>query len=514
MVVYNWLLQTISDLFNRHELELADAGPVRSISTRDNHNQNFLGQFAKAQLKAQSEWFGAIEALERLLLKCLQTLSPEESQCQGLFISGTAPVLSNEILLDRFQTAIFTPGALKNNLALMPFQLPAERQLLTNPTPHAIAELPLLPNDPIAKEQFCLVFATNFALAMVLGEDERGFPAFHFSFEPELIGKIWLTLRSRLVLTNHHQIQQLDDLVEQFAPCPPDYRLVTFFSRQLLENLPPPSIPAPIPTRCVETVKTAPVVKLSQKKIKTKPTTTELPQSKFAEVELLQALTHEIRTPLTTIRTLTRLLLKKGSNLTADIIKRLESIDRECSEQIERMELIFRAADLETNKNQVQLIPISLEQLCQDSIPRWQQKAQRRNVVLDFVLPQKLPQVVSDPTMLDQVLTGLMENFTRSLPSGGRIQVRVTTAGNQLKLQFVPESVCSSNPFKSLGQLLRFQPETGSLSLNLDVTKNLFQALGGKLIVRQRPQQGEVVTVFLPLGKSEIESQLNLSIAP
>jgi signal transduction histidine kinase len=46
---------------------------------------------------------------------------------------------------------------------------------------------------------------------------------------------------------------------------------------------------------------------------------------------------------------------------------------------------------------------------------------------------------------------------------------------------------------------LNFQPETGSLSLNLDVTKHLFQALGGKLIVRQRPQEGEVMTIFLPL---------------
>jgi signal transduction histidine kinase len=44
-----------------------------------------------------------------------------------------------------------------------------------------------------------------------------------------------------------------------------------------------------------------------------------------------------------------------------------------------------------------------------------------------------------------------------------------------------------------------FQPETGSLSLNLNVTKHLFQALGGKLIVRQRPQAGEVMTIFLPL---------------
>ncbi len=44
-----------------------------------------------------------------------------------------------------------------------------------------------------------------------------------------------------------------------------------------------------------------------------------------------------------------------------------------------------------------------------------------------------------------------------------------------------------------------FQPETGCLTLNLNVTKHLFQALGGKLIVRQRPQAGEVMTIFLPL---------------
>ncbi|MGK7883243.1 MAG: sensor histidine kinase, partial [Crocosphaera sp.] len=54
--------------------------------------------------------------------------------------------------------------------------------------------------------------------------------------------------------------------------------------------------------------------------------------------------------------------------------------------------------------------------------------------------------------------------------------------------------------FKALGQLLLLQPETGSVSLNLDVTKNLFNRLGGKLIVRQRSQKGEIFTIFLPLN--------------
>jgi signal transduction histidine kinase len=153
----------------------------------------------------------------------------------------------------------------------------------------------------------------------------------------------------------------------------------------------------------------------------------------------------------------------------------------------------------------VQLVPTSLDDLLQQSIPRWKKQAQRRNVVLEVGLPKKLPQVVSDPAMLDQVLTGLMEKCTRSLSGGGQIRVEVTTAGHQLKLQFCTESPCHHNPLKALGQLLMFQPETGSLSLNLDVTKHLFHRLGGKLIVRQRSQQGEIFTIFLPLGTNALK---------
>lgn len=231
------------------------------------------------------------------------------------------------------------------------------------------------------------------------------------------------------------------------------------------------------------------------------------------DFELLQALTHEIRTPLTTIRTLTKLLLKRR-DLPPEVTRRLEIIDHECTEQINRMELIFRAAELEnTTAKQatVNLTSMSVAQIFQQSIPRWKKQAERRNLTLNVILPPNLPTVVSNPAMLDQVLTGLVENFTRTLPGGSHIQVEVTLAGNQLKLQLLSQtnSEDSRNAddfsrgncrnLKSIGHLLMFQPETGSLCLNLNVTKHLFQALGGKLIVRQRPQEGEVMTIFLPL---------------
>ncbi|NJN30012.1 MAG: HAMP domain-containing histidine kinase [Synechococcales cyanobacterium RM1_1_8] len=122
-----------------------------------------------------------------------------------------------------------------------------------------------------------------------------------------------------------------------------------------------------------------------------------------------------------------------------------------------------------------------------------------------------MPLVVSDPNMLDQALTGLMDRFTRQLPAHSHIQVEATLAGDQLKLQFQSQPDPSRSPpagsgrpplRKSLGKLLSLQPETGSLSLNMDVTKHLFQVLGGKLQVKDDHHKGEVLTVFLPLQRA------------
>ena len=487
-----------------------------------------------AAAKAKREWTSAIASLEQLLLQTIpishsDTTNGERSSLQGLVLASPVPVLSHPDLLSHFQTGIFTNEAF-NALAWMPFQLPPATNEHAQQIVNSTYRLPLLPDDSLTEEQFCIVFTNTFSLVMVSGEDDTGIPAFRFSFDPEDIQQAWESLRPRMLLTSPHQLIQLEALVKRFSPKTPDYQIVMHFGRQLLKNLPEPTQTETIQT--IPVTSTQPIAPRRQLQADTfkadrhwerlvkneerGSSKINNPREATPDVELLKALTHEIRTPLTTIRTLTKLLLKRR-DLPPEVIKRLEIIDHECTEQINRMELIFRAVELETTapkQSPVSLTSMPLDQIFQQSIPCWQKQAARRNLTLDIVLPQKLPTVVSNPAMLDQVLTGLMENFTRSLPSGSHIQVQVTPAGDQLKLQFQSqpdpqkignstdslESTCST--LKSIGQLLMFQPETGSLSLNLNVTKHLFQALGGKLIVRQRPQEGEVMTIFLPLEVS------------
>ena len=518
----NWLLQSLSDILNQEpELELnstvVDGGLTVAVANRQSESNDRRQKHRLAEFKAQREWRGAIAAVEKILLSKVET-EETPSVKKGLIFSAPVPILSNVSLISQFQTGVFTPDVF-NCMALMPCRQSSATSENFLPDNNPVIKLPLLPKDPIAQEQFCLVLTADFALVMVLGVDRHKLPKFHFSFAPDTLEAIWATLRSRLLLTKYRQLEQLDSLIEQFAPPMPDYRLVTNFSRQLLQHLPDLTTLVREKTRQIETISiqseshevrgssVVPRESLS-KQAKSTPSFATAQPTSHIEMELLQALTHEVRTPLTTIRTLTKLLLKRKRDFKDNVVKRLQEIDRECTEQIERMELIFQAAELESTPptaKPVQLVPFPLEQVFQQNIPRWQQKAKRRNVELDFSLPQQLPKIVSDPVMLDKVLTGLMESCTRSLPTGGHIHVKVSTAGDCLKLQVLSEqnNPESENPFKSLGQLLTFQPATGCLSLNLDVTKNIFQALGGKLTVRQRQEQGKELTIFLPLGSRQ-----------
>ena len=448
--------------------------------------------------KAQTQWRVSLAAAEQLLLNVLSESTSEETQ--GLVLAAPAPVFSQPELIQGLHTVTFSAKPF-NPLAL-PFALSSGAVSPDKGTFAQESILPLLAGDPLAKEQFCLVFTNKFRLILVLAEDSSGKKTFLFSFDTKIVEHAWRSLGARVMLNNPDFFAQLEEIVQKYNPKVLDTQILMQFSQLLLANL-----PATETGTCITANH-----KINKQADKTEEGSTNN-SSHCLDVELLKAFAHEVRTPLSTIRTITQLLLKK-QDLPANVAKRLRIIDRECTEQIDRMELLFRAAELETlpvdKPANTQLTTMCLERVLKQSIPRWQQAANRRNLTLDVLLPQQVPAVVSNPNMLDRVLTGLMENFTRSLPAGSHIQVQVIPAGNQLKLELLPqlqqqqhnnnsESLFTPPIRKAIGELLTFQPETGVVSLNLAATKHLFQAIGGKLIVRQRPHQAEVLTIFLPL---------------
>ncbi|MFM8606065.1 MAG: sensor histidine kinase [Cyanobium sp.] len=231
------------------------------------------------------------------------------------------------------------------------------------------------------------------------------------------------------------------------------------------------------------------------------------------ELALLEALTHEVRTPLATIRTLIRSLLRRR-DLPPVVRQRLEQIDGECSEQIDRFGLIFLAAELQRQPGASQPLKASelartdLAQLLLSLEPVWQRQLGRRGLSLRLAIADDLPPVLSDPSRLETMLGGLIDRFSRGLPGGGQVLLSLRPAGSRLKLQLRSDDGGESEAAapdrtegtagadEPVGPVLSWNPATGSLQLSRQATRQLFHRLGGRITERG----GGSLTVFFPLA--------------
>jgi hypothetical protein len=228
--------------------------------------------------------------------------------------------------------------------------------------------------------------------------------------------------------------------------------------------------------------------------------------AQITEAKLLSAISHEVRTPLATIRTLIGSTLKKY-NMDESMRNRLIQIDNECNEQIDRFGLIFNAAELVSNEvpSLNNLAKINLAEIFKKLSPVWNKQLNRRGISLKIDIPSQLPQILSDSEKLELMLRGLIDKNTRGLQEGSTLILELRPAGQKLKLQLKVQKLDSKDKKipkiengSDLGPVLNWNPQTGSLQLSQNATQKLLASLGGH--VTQRRNTG--LTVFFPISDS------------
>jgi len=222
----------------------------------------------------------------------------------------------------------------------------------------------------------------------------------------------------------------------------------------------------------------------------------------ITEAKLLSAISHEVRTPLATIRTLISSTLRKY-NMDESMRNRLIQIDNECNEQINRFGLIFNAAELVSNEvpSLNNLAKINLSEIFKKLSPIWNKQLNQRGISLKIDIPNQLPQILSDSEKLELMLRGLIDKNTRGLEEGSTLILELRPAGQKLKLQLKVQKLDSKKKEikkegSDLGPVLNWNPQTGSLQLSQNATQKLLASLGGH--VTQRRDAG--LTVFFPIS--------------
>ncbi|HEX7155115.1 MAG TPA: ATP-binding protein [Thermoanaerobaculia bacterium] len=221
--------------------------------------------------------------------------------------------------------------------------------------------------------------------------------------------------------------------------------------------------------------------------------------------EFLSIASHELRTPVTSIKGYTQLaksLIKEGDLNTSEEYLEI------ALDQIDRMSrLILELLDvsrIETGRLEIRREPIQWSQFVRDVVHRHHTAVSDRRFHLD--VPNETKVVQGDRDRLEQVLGNLLENAVKYSPDGSEVFVTVDDRGDN-----VVTAVCDRGigiPADELGQVFeRFHrgrqvssTNYGGLGLGLYITKQIIERHGGGIWVESKEGIGTTFYFALPVA--------------
>jgi signal transduction histidine kinase len=219
--------------------------------------------------------------------------------------------------------------------------------------------------------------------------------------------------------------------------------------------------------------------------------------------EFLSIASHELRTPVTSIKGYTQLaktLIRENDLATSE-----EYLDI-ALDQIDRMSrLILELLDvsrIETGRLEIRREPIRWAAFVREVVHRHPAGSERK---LHVSVPESEKEVSGDRDRLEQVLGNLLENAQKYSPDGSDIYVSLEDRGDQLVT-----AVCDRGigiPADEIGQVFeRFHrgrqvssTNYGGLGLGLYITKQIVERHGGAIWVESRERAGTTFFFSLPV---------------
>lgn len=197
---------------------------------------------------------------------------------------------------------------------------------------------------------------------------------------------------------------------------------------------------------------------------------------------LLRAVTHNLRTPLASIKaSVSGLRQPDAAYAEEDRAELLAEIEEEADRLDRLVTNLLDASRLEAGGLTVSRHPQDLAELLNAVVERLQARNMGREVSLD--IPDELPAVQCDYAQIDQVVTNLMENAIVHTPSGTPVMARARVEQGRVRVEIVDAgpgiaAIDRERLFRPFERGATRAPGTG---LGLTIARGFVEAHGGKL---------------------------------
>jgi hypothetical protein len=219
-----------------------------------------------------------------------------------------------------------------------------------------------------------------------------------------------------------------------------------------------------------------------------------------ARADLISTVSHEIRSPLTSVKGFTSTLLSKWDRF-SDEQKQvmLQTINYDADRVTRLLGDLLDVSRLEAGRLELKRQEVDVVALATDAVTRLRLDAEQH--ALEVAFPNDFPKVTADPNRIEQVLMNLVENAIKYAKPGRVIvsgvdeddfvRVRVTDEGEGIPADHLPH-IWTKFYRRGSGE------RRSGTGLGLYICKGIIDAHGGELSVEKSDGTGSVFVFTLP----------------
>lgn len=221
--------------------------------------------------------------------------------------------------------------------------------------------------------------------------------------------------------------------------------------------------------------------------------------------EMVANVSHDLRTPLTSLHGYLETLLLKDDTLSPQERRQyLEVATAQSTRLTQLVSDLFELAKLDSSETVLSVEPFSLTELMHDIVHKFKLEAEKRNITIKANFVKGLPYAYGDIGLIQRVLDNLIENALRYTPAGGQITLSLTGKSDNIMVkvadtgQGIPEDEIK-HIFDRFYRLEKDRTASGkNAGLGLSIAKRIIDLHGSHIEAASKPNHGTTFSFSLP----------------
>ncbi len=239
---------------------------------------------------------------------------------------------------------------------------------------------------------------------------------------------------------------------------------------------------------------------------------TALKEMERIKADFISTISHEFKTPLTSIMMGTSLLMDENIGTINDKQKKLlETIGEDINGLTALVNNLLQLSKLESGGAVFKVEACSINSIIKESIRLFAEHSERKGIRLAFEENECLPMVNADYEKTVWVLNNLLSNALKYTDRNGRISITAEVTYGKMCVSVsdtgigIPEAYCEKI-FEKFVRIEHADNDDNGTGLGLAIVKEIIEANGGEIWCESMVGEGSSFTFTLPLSHSEVQS--------